>query len=362
MTELSDTEKVQRYEQDTELARYSRQMLFDPIGEEGQRKLLQARVALIGCGGLGTMLASLLVRAGVGYLRIIDRDFIELSNLQRQALFDEDDLAANLPKAEAARRKLQRINTSVQVEAVVKEVHHRNIEGLCVEADLLLDGTDNFDTRFLINDLAVKTRRPWVYGAAVAATGLSMPIIPYETPCLRCLLEQIPPRSMNPTCNTAGVLAPVVSLVASHQAIEVLKILTGRFQAVDRRLWRMDAWNNCVSQIEVRKTYDEGDCICCKQQRFEYLEGQAGASSLELGERNAVHLPPTEELTIDFPVIAERLRIEGCEVVFNPFLLRARIEPHELVLFPDGRAVVNGTGQRAEAEALYTRYIGPVDV
>ncbi len=360
MSEQTGVQRLQRYEQDPDLARYSRQMLFEPIGEEGQRRLLQSRVVLIGCGGLGTMLANLLVRAGVGYLRIIDRDFIELSNLQRQVLFDEDDLASNLPKAEAARRKLQRINTSVQIEAVVKEVNHRNIEGLCAEVDLLLDGTDNFDTRFLINDLAIKTARPWVYGAAVAATGLSVPILPNETPCLRCLLEQIPPQPINPTCHTVGVLAPVVSLVASHQAIEVLKILTGRLEAVDRRLWRIDVWNGHISQIDVRKTFEEGDCVCCKQKRFEYLEGQTTPAVLELGERNAVQIPPTDELTIDFPTVAERLRADICEAVFNPFMLKARVEDLEMVLFPDGRAIVNGTAQRAKAEALYARYVGTV--
>src|SRR5688572_21956382 len=184
---MSLSKAAQKIEQDPALARYSRQMLFDPVGEEGQRKLLASRVTVIGCGALGTVLANTLGRAGVGFLRLVDRDFIELNNLQRQVLFNEDDIAANLPKAEAAKRKLQRINSSIHVEAVVTDVNHRNIEQLAEGADLLLDGTDNFETRFLINDLAVKTKRPWVYGACIGATGLSMPILPNDTPCLRCI-------------------------------------------------------------------------------------------------------------------------------------------------------------------------------
>ena len=268
--------KSRDVERDVDPERYSRQIRFEPIGEEGQRRLLASRVTLIGCGGLGSVLASTLTRAGVGVLRIVDRDCIELSNLQRQVLFDEDDVAANLPKAEAARRKLQRINSDITIEAVVTDVNCGNIEEVAGGADLLLDGTDNFETRFLINDLAVKTHCPWVYGSCAGAKGLSMPILPNDTPCLRCVFEEAPPPEMSPTCETVGVLGSVVNMVASHQATEAIKILIGRLDALDRRLVSLDVWQGRVVHLNVQKTYDEGDCPCCKGRRFEYLEGGRG--------------------------------------------------------------------------------------
>ena len=254
--------------------RYARQIQFAPIGEEGQRKLLQSHVVLIGCGALGANLANLLVRSGVGHLRIVDRDFPELSNLQRQALFDEEDVRVGLPKAEAAARRLRAINSSVQIEPIVADVTRQNVAELADGAQLLLDGTDNFQTRFLINDLAVKTSRPWIYGAVVAATGLSLPILPGQTPCLRCVFEQFPPPEMSPTCATVGILAPVVTRVASHQAIEAIKILTGHLEAVDRRLLSFDAWSGRCLQINVQAAYDAGDCPCCKGGQYDYLDGR----------------------------------------------------------------------------------------
>jgi len=212
---------------DAKLDRYSRQILFDKIGEAGQRRLLDARVLLVGCGALGTVLANTLVRAGVGFLRIADRDFIELNNLQRQVLFDEADVRDHLPKAEAAARKLRAINSQVTIDPVIADVNHQNIERLAEGADLLLDGTDNFETRFLINDLAIKTKRPWIYGAAIGANGLVLPIIPGETPCLRCVFEEPPPAGSSPTCDTVGVLGPTVAIVAAYQAGEAIKILSG---------------------------------------------------------------------------------------------------------------------------------------
>ncbi len=356
---MAISKAAQRIEQDPKLARYSRQMLFEPIGEEGQRRLLEARVTLIGCGALGTVLANTLARAGIGFMRIVDRDFIELNNLQRQVLFNEDDIAANLPKAEAARRKIQRINSSIDVEAVVTDVNHRNIEKLGEGADLLLDGTDNFETRFLINDLAVKTDRPWVYGACIGATGLSMPVIPGETPCLRCVFEQAPPPEMNPTCDTAGVLGPVVNMVASHQALEAMKILMGRFDAVNRKLLNFDAWSGRVSMLNVQKARDLGDCPCCKRKNFEFLEGKFAGSATTLCGRNAVQVSPPPGLKIDFPTIAEKVKnVAHAEPKFNAFMLKAEIKPHELTVFADGRAIIKGTSKPDEARSIYAKYIG----
>ncbi len=356
---MAISKAAQRIEQDPQLARYSRQMLFEPIGEGGQRRLLASRVTLIGCGALGTVLANTLARAGVGFLRLVDRDFIEQNNLQRQVLFNEDDIAANLPKAEAARRKLVRINSGIEIEAVVTDVTHRNIEQLCDGADLLLDGTDNFETRFLINDLAVKSKRPWVYGACIGATGLSMPILPNETPCLRCIFEQAPPPEMNPTCDTAGVLGPVVNMVASHQALETMKILMGKFDAVNRRLLSFDAWSGRVSMLNVQKAYDQGDCPCCKRRQFEYLEGKFGSSATTLCGRNAVQVTPPPGARIDFAAIADKLKnVAHAEPKFNAFMLKAEVPPHELTVFADGRAIIKGTNKPDEARTIYAKYIG----
>ncbi len=356
---MAISQAAQRIEQDGELGRYSRQMLFAPIGEEGQRKLLASRVTLIGCGALGTVLANTLARAGVGFLRVVDRDFIELNNLQRQVLFNEDDIAANLPKAEAAKRKLQRINSRIEVEAVVTDVNHRNVEQLAEGADLLLDGTDNFETRFLINDLAVKTGRPWVYGACIGATGLSMPILPNDTPCLRCIFEQAPPPEMNPTCDTAGVLGPVVNMVASHQALEAMKILMGRFEAVNRRLLNFDAWSGRVAMLNVQKAYQGGDCPCCKRKEFEYLEGKFGSSATTLCGRNAVQVTPPAGTRIDFAAIAEKIKSAAkADPRFNAFMLKAAIDDYELTVFADGRAIVKGTNKPDEARSVYAKYIG----
>ncbi|GMV97838.1 MAG: ThiF family adenylyltransferase [Phycisphaerae bacterium] len=356
---MAISQAAQKIEQDPELARYSRQMLFEPVGEEGQRRLMESRVTLIGCGALGTVLANTLVRAGVGFLRVVDRDFIESNNLQRQVLFDEDDIAGNLPKAEAARRKLGRINSKVAVEAVVTDVNHRNIEQLGEGADLLLDGTDNFETRFLINDLAVKTRRPWVYGACIGATGLAMPILPNDTPCLRCVFESAPPPEMNPTCDTAGVLGPVVNIVASFQALEAMKILMGRTEAVVRRLLNFDAWDGRYSLLNVQKAYDQGDCPCCKQKRFEYLEGRFGSSATTLCGRNAVQITPPGGLKVDFRTIAEKMKAAaGAEPRFNAFMLKADVAPYEITVFADGRAIIKGTNKPDEAKSVYARYIG----
>lgn len=356
---MSISESAQKIEKDPELARYSRQMLYGPMGEEGQRRLLGSRVTLIGCGALGSVLANTLVRAGVGFLRIVDRDYLELNNLQRQSLFDEDDIAGNLPKAEAARRKLTRINSRIDIEAVVADATHRNIEQLAEGADLLLDGTDNFETRFLINDLCVKTTRPWVYGAVIGAKGLAMPVLPHETPCLRCVFESAPPPELNPTCDTAGVLGPAVNIVASFQALEALKILAGRREAVTRKLLSFDLWEGRFSLLNVQKAYDEGDCPCCKRRRFEYLDGHFGSSAMTLCGRDAVQVAPPAGLRIDFAVIAEKMRaVASAEPRFNAFMLKAMMGSCEVTVFADGRAIIRGTSKPEEAKSIYAKYVG----
>jgi adenylyltransferase/sulfurtransferase len=342
-----------------DLSRYSRQILFEKIGEAGQRRLRESRVVLVGCGALGTVLSNTLVRAGLGHLRICDRDYIELDNLQRQVLFDEADLAAGLPKAEAAAARLRRINHEVTVEPIVADVNPTNVETLTEGFPLILDGTDNFETRFLINDLAVKSFRPWVYGAVIGATGLCMTIIPNDTPCIRCVFEEAPPPEINPTCDTAGVLASAVNVVASLQAAEAIKLLIGARHEINRSLVHVDVWGGRFFNMNVQSAYDKGNCPCCKQRRFEYLSGERASTTTTLCGRNAVQVHMGGGRAVDLAAIAARLgRVATGTVQQNAFLLRVEIDGCELALFPDGRAIIKGTSDPERARTLYARYIG----
>ena len=260
--------------EDVTLDRYSRQMRFYGMGEAGQKKLRDSHVTLCGCGALGTVLANALVRAGVGHLRLVDRDFIETNNLQRQVLFDEHDVAENLPKAEAGARKLAAINSSVQVEPVVTDIDRTNILDLVGDADLILDGTDNFEIRYLINDAAVKLGKPWVYGGCIGSHGQTMTILPGQTPCLRCVFEAAPAPGETGTCETAGVLSPIVNIVASFQAAEAFKILTGQLDKVNRELIYIDVWENIQRRIKIAPLLGKVNCPCCQGRRFEWLDGQ----------------------------------------------------------------------------------------
>ena len=342
---------------DPKLSRYSRQILYEPFGEEGQRRIMHAQAVIVGCGALGGVLANTLVRAGVGFVRVIDRDFIEIDNLQRQVLFDEQDIADNLPKAEAAARKLRRVNSAVAVDGIVSDVTPENIEAFCRDADILLDGTDNFETRFLINDVAVKHNIPWIYGACIAAEGLVMPIIPGETPCLRCIWEDAPPAGMTPTCDTAGILGPVVGIVASMQAFEALKLLSGRTEALNRNLVSIDAWSGRVRNMNMQAAREKGDCPCCRQRKFEFLEGGRASASTTLCGRNAVQITPAGDISISFKQLAARLPFEA-RPRFNSYMLRFAIEPYAITLFPDGRAIIKGTNDPAAARTFYNKYIG----
>src|SRR6478672_5632631 len=251
--------------------RYSRQVRFPGVGKDGQAKLLASKVTLVGCGALGTVLANILVRAGVGHLRLVDRDFIETHNLQRQVLFDEHDVAENLPKAEAAARKLGAINSSVHVQPVVTDIDRTNILELVEDADLILDGTDNFEIRYLINDAAVKLGKPWVYGGSIGSHGQTMTILPGETPCLRCVFEAAPAPGEAATCETAGVLSPIVNIIASYQAAEVFKILTGQPETINKELVYVDVWDNIHRRIKIAPLRGKVDCPCCGRRRFEWL-------------------------------------------------------------------------------------------
>ena len=334
--------------------KYSRQMLFAGIGPEGQKRLLASRAAIVGCGAIGAATANLLVRAGVGYVRIIDRDFVEPSNLQRQTLFDESDALNVLPKAIAAERKLRSINSSVTVEGVVADLSPRNAEALLNDVDLLLDGTDNFETRFLINDVAVKSGRPWIYAAAVASYGLTMTIRPGETACLACLLESgSAAQGLEETCDTIGVLGPIINLIASLEVAEALKLLSGRPEALHGRLLSCDVWTGRMQSVGVARNRQ---CRACVRHDFTYLAGEAqphitmcGRDSVQIHERAR---------TIDLRVLEARLRPLVENVRQNDFLLRFRIAPFEMTVFADGRAILKGTRDPAVARSLYARYIG----
>jgi adenylyltransferase/sulfurtransferase len=339
------------------LERYSRQVRFAGIGEDGQRKLLAARVTLCGCGALGTVAASALVRAGVGHLRIIDRDFIETNNLQRQVLFDENDVAENLPKAEAAVRKLRKVNSTVHLEPVVAHVDRGNIAELVQDADVILDGTDNFEIRYLINDVAVKFGKPWVYGGCLGSHGQTMTILPGQTPCLRCVFEAAPAPGEGGTCDTAGILSPVVNIIASFQVAEALKILTGRHEQINKELIFIDVWENISRRIKIAPLRDRADCRCCRHRRFDWFDGAHGSHATYLCGRNAVQVSHRAPHPLNFAQLAMSLETAG-KVTYNEYLLRFETNGYHFTVFPDGRAIIKGTEDGDRARSLYAQYIG----
>jgi len=357
--------------------RYHRQSLLAGIGADGQRRLADSTALILGCGALGCVSAELLARAGVGRLRIVDRDFVELTNLQRQLLYDERDAAEALPKAIAAKRRLERINSEITIEAHVDDVNYTNIDELAGDADVLIDGLDNLETRYLANDYAVSRGRPYAYGAAVGTSGMGFTILPHgsgdlpwendggdnhATPCFRCLFEEMPPAGTSPTCDTIGVLSSLVTIVASFQVTEALKVLTGNFAKLRRTLLNIELWDNDIHQLGVDGAYENGDCPCCKHRHFEYLEGESGNSASVLCGRNAVQLRPRKpDQAGHFEQLAVRLRTFG-EVTVNEFMLRALVadgaKRYEISLFRDGRAIIKGTDQADDARSIYARYVG----
>ena len=332
--------------------KYSRQILFAPLGEAGQERLLRSRAVLVGCGALGSFHANALARAGVGEIVIIDRDYVEPSNLQRQWLFDEADAAEALPKAAAAARKLSSINSSIRVQPVVADLTPQNAEELLLPAGVILDGTDNFETRYLINDVAVKHGVSWIYGAAVASQGFTMPILPGASACLACLFPS-PPAGLQPTCDTAGVLNAITALIASLQVADALKVLAGKTGDVEPRLLSVDVWNNTFRSMAT--TERDSACPVCFQRRFEHLEG-AERPPISLCGRNSVQIH-SRRGALDLEALGDSLRPLGA-VRSNEYALRFLCAPYELTVFSDGRAIIKGTNDIAVARSLYARYVG----
>ena len=335
--------------------RYSRQIRFVPIGEQGQKRLASSRVLLLGLGALGTVVADQIVRAGVGFLRMVDRDFVELSNLQRQSLFDEGDIEKSLPKAIAAEAKLRRVNSSIQIDARVDDVNPANIEDYLSDVDLVLDALDNFETRFVVNDACAKHGKPWIYTAAVGSYGLVMPVIPGTTPCLRCLLGNLPAPGTSPTCETAGVIAPITHIIASIQVAEALKLLTGHLDAADVRLTAYDVWSHRFQRIDVGPE-SMSTCPVCSNGTFEYLNGNP-LRTITLCGRNAVQLIPGVKGDLNFDELSKSIAAFG-QVQFNDFLLKCCSPPYEVTLFKDGRAIVKGTEEPGLARSVYSKMVG----
>ncbi len=332
--------------------RYSRQILFRGIGSDGQKRLAIARVAIVGCGATGSAVASLLARSGVGSIRIIDRDYVEPSNLQRQALFDESDARESLPKAIAAARRIAAFNSQIEVEAKVADLTPENIDSLLQGAQLILDGTDNFETRYLVNDYAVKAGVPWIYAAAVSSYGATMNVIPGTTACLACIFPDSPTGIVE-TCETAGVLGSAVNLVASIETAEALKFLVGATEKMRRTLLSWDVWTNESAEIQAGKP--RAGCRACGERDFVHLEGE-GRPHITLCGRNSVQIHERHR-PVDFGEMSERLKPHGT-VRHNDFVLKFWREPYEMTLFTDGRAIIKGTTDTGVARSLYARFVG----
>jgi len=332
--------------------RYSRQVIFAGIGKEGQEKLARSTVVVIGCGALGTVAATALARAGIGTLRIIDRDFIEYHNLQRQILFDEEDVRLQIPKAIAAERHLRAANSAIEVEGVVADVNYRNVERLVEGADVIVDGLDNLETRYLINDVSLKQGMPWIYGAAVASYGMMMAVVPGSTPCIRCLFPSLPPPGQNGTCDTAGVVNAVPMVIGSLQSAEAIKVLLG---VETMGLICIDVWSGQFSRLDVDPR-PSPDCPACHGQ-YEFLDARFGVRTTSLCGQNAVQVLGASDARLSFDEVACRLSPIG-DVDYNEFMLRFDIDGYEMVIFPDGRAIVKGTGDESIARSLYAKYVG----
>jgi len=337
--------------------RYSRQLLFRPLGPEGQKRLAAGGALIVGCGALGSHVADLLARSGVGELRLVDRDFVEESNLHRQSLFRESDAARGLPKAIAAADHLREVNSEIGIEGLVEQVDADNIERLAQGMTVIVDGTDNFDTRFLINDLALRNGLPWIYGACVGAYGLSATIVPGRSPCLRCLLDSHSAAAGADTCDTAGVIPPVPALIASIQATEAIKILSGSIEAVSGDLLAVDLWDNSIQRFALDRDSLAPNCPACRGGVYDYLEGEKGTRSIVLCGRNAVQIQAKRADRIDLQTLATRLEAHG-DVVRNNFLLRVSFEGITLAVFNDGRAIISGTSDAVRARTIYDRYVG----
>ena len=336
-------------------ARYSRQILFPEIGKNGQEKLLNSRVLLVGCGALGAAQAESLARGGVGKLRIVDRDFVEFSNLQRQTLFSESDARERIPKAVAAKNRIRAINSEIHVEEIVADVNRSNVESLIKDCDLILDGTDNFQTRYLLNDACIKHGKSWIYGAAVASYGVTMTVIPHKTPCLRCVFAEMPTAGSAQTCDTAGVVQPIISVVAAVQVAETFKILTGNMNKLHNSLMQFDVWENDWRKIKLGAP--DASCRTCGKKEFAVLNAENADFEAVLCGRDAVQIAVQNKTSINLPDLAKRLAAVGA-VKQNEYLVRFNTGEFEITVFADARAIVRGTDDVTVARSLYAKFIG----
>lgn len=340
--------------------RYSRQILFSQIGREGQIKLLNARVLIVGCGALGASHAEMLARAGVGFLRIVDRDFVEFTNLQRQTLFKESDAAERLPKAIAAKNRLAEINSEIKVDAIIADVNNSNIESMIDGCDLVIDGTDNFQVRYLVNDACVKQKKIWIYGAAVSSYGTTMTIIPHKSPCLRCIFDEMPDAGTTPTCDTAGVIMPIISSISAVQVTEAIKLIVGDTASLHDSLMQIDMWTNERRGISLGEP--NPDCVCCGKGVYEFLDAEAQEFSAVLCGRDAVQIAPAKPSDLDLKSLAQKLsavpEIAAADIKQNEYLIRFSAGGHEFTIFRDARAIIKNTDDPTQARSLYARYIG----
>ena len=354
------TNQNQKLVSDSSLQRYAKQIQFPDFGIEAQRNLSGGCALIIGCGALGSVSANLLARAGVGKVVLIDRDFVELSNLQRQSLYEESDIGQ--PKSIVAAARLRLANSQISIDAKVLDLTYRNIESLLVDHEggnlVVIDGTDNFETRFLINDACVKHGVPWMYGGCLGAEGQAMTIIPRDTPCLHCLmLDGPPPPGTTETCDTAGIMSSIINVIASIQSNEALKILSGRSRFISRGLQVVDLWTNRFHTMNVSQLRDKIDCPCCHRDEFSWLAGRHGSQSIVLCGRDAVQVSFPDRPAVDLQAVAKKIANLG-EVQVNEYLLRLKVEGYVLTLFADGRAIINGTEEESIAKKLYAQYFG----
>ncbi|MCW5949876.1 MAG: ThiF family adenylyltransferase [Pyrinomonadaceae bacterium] len=335
--------------------RYSRQILFPEIGRDGQEKLLASRVLVVGCGALGASHSEMLARAGVGKLRIVDRDFVELTNLQRQTLFSEADAAERLPKAVAARKRIAEINSGTDVEAVVADVNNSNIESLMDGCDVVIDGTDNFQVRYLVNDACVKLGVPWIYGAAVASFGTTMTVRPGVSPCLRCIFEEMPDAGSSPTCDTAGVIMPIIASISAIQVAECLKLIVDDTDMLHSSLVQIDIWANDRQRIKLSGPVE--GCRCCGLRIYDHLDAESREFAAALCGRDAVQVAPPAGSFVGLAALADRLKFVFA-VTENEYIVRFNADGHEVTVFADGRAIIKGIDDPSAARGIYAKYIG----
>lgn len=339
--------------------RYSRQIRFAPLGQAAQERFARSRVLIAGCGALGTVLADLATRAGIGYLRIVDRDFVDLSNLQRQVLFNEDDVRNHLPKSIAAANALRAINGDVTIEPIVADIDHQSLPEFAQSMDLILDASDNFELRFLINDVSLELNIPWIYAGALGSSGQTMTILPGLTPCLRCLMESPPDAGSTETCDAAGVIAPIIHVLASLQMSNAFKILAGLHDQIPPQLTFVDVWTQEFRTLNTADLRERADCPACDHGARDWLRGTRASPATVLCGRNSVQVTPAVKGAIDFRDYETRW--EGAGVILkNPFLMRLQLSDPNVVisLFRDGRAIIQGTDDTAVARSLYSRYVG----